>query len=397
MIILQINTTCNSGSTGKICVSVSELLSEKNIENYILYSSGKSDYPLGRKYVSDIAVKMQALHSRIFGNYGFEAKYETKNLVKQIDRIKPDIIHIHNIHSHACNMEILFDYVKRENIKVYWTFHDCWGFTGYCPHFTMIKCEKWKNGCELCALYKQFSWFIDRSKYLYNRKKSVLQNVNLTIITPSQWLADLVKQSFLKDYPVKVINNGIDLRLFQPILSDFKKSHEISEEKYVVLGVAFGWDKRKGLDVFCELVKRLDIKKYQIVLVGTDDAIDQMLPENIISIHRTQNQIELAKIYTMADIFVNPTREENYPTVNMEAIACGTPVLTFRTGGSPEMLDETCGSVVDCDDIDSIEREIIRICEKKPYSIEACLRKARAFDKNEKFKEYIQLYEVVNE
>lgn len=160
---------------------------------------------------------------------------------------------------------------------------------------------------------------------------------NITIVTPSEWLAGLVKESYLKDYPVKVINNGIDLNVFKPTESDFRKKYAL-ENKYIVLGVAFGWGRRKGLDVFVELARRLDKEKYKVVLVGTDDNVDKLLPENIISIHRTQNQTELAKIYSAADVFANPTREENYPTVNMESVACGTPVVTFNTGGSPEIL-----------------------------------------------------------
>ena len=218
----------------------------------------------------------------------------------------------------------------------------------------------------------------------------------MTIVTPSEWLASLVKESYLKDYPVKVINNGIDLNIFKPTESDFIKKYAL-ENKYIVLGVAFGWGRRKGLDVFIELAKRLDEEKYKIVLAGTDDNVDKLLPDNIISIHRTQNQTELAEIYTAADVFANPTREENYPTVNMEALACGTPVVTFNTGGSPEMLDETCGAAVAKDDNDAMYNEIIRICEKKPYSMEACIKKAKGFDKNEKFGEYIRLYEVLNE
>ena len=213
---------------------------------------------------------------------------------------------------------------------------------------------------------------------------------NCIIVTPSQWLADLVKQSYLKDYPVKVINNGIDLSVFKPTESSFREKYGLTDKK-VVLGVAFGWGKRKGFDVFVELASRLP-DDYRIVLVGTDDNVEKLLPAKIISIHRTQNQKELAEIYTTADVFANPTREENYPTVNMESIACGTPVVTFRTGGSPEIPDETCGSVVDCDDIDAMEIEIRRICEKKPYSVEACLQRAKSFDMNDRFKEYVDLY-----
>lgn len=170
-------------------------------------------------------------------------------------------------------------------------------------------------------------------------------------------------------------------------------TNECQDKKFMLLGVAFGWDKRKGLDVFIELANRLDRDKYQIVLVGTDENVDKKLPPSIISVHRTQNQKELAEIYTAADLFVNPTREENYPTVNMEALACGTPVVTFKTGGSSEILDETCGSVVPCDDIDALEGEIRRICETEPYGKETCLKRAKTFDKNEKFKAYMRIYE----
>ena len=373
-------------------MAVSQILTENKTENYILYSSAKSEYSFGIKYSNILSVKLQALYSRIAGNYGFDAKHTTKKLIKTLEKINPDIIHIHNIHSHACNLEILFNYIRKNNIKTYWTFHDCWAFTGYCPHFDMIGCNKWKSQCDNCIQSSQFSWFFDRSKYLYNKKKQILSNLNLTIITPSEWLAGLVKQSFLKDYPVKVINNGIDLSIFKPTKSNFREKYNI-EDKFIILGVAYGWGIRKGLDVFCKLSEQLENDKYKIVLVGTDDNVDKQLPDTIISIHRTQNQTELAEIYTAADLLINPTREENYPTVNMESIACGTPVLTFDTGGSPEILDNECGSIVPKDDIDAMFKEIIRISSDKPYSVDACLNKAKEFNMNDRFSEYIKLYE----
>ena len=227
---------------------------------------------------------------------------------------------------------------------------------------------------------------------MYRLKKKWFTGVeNMTIVTPSEWLAGLVKESYLRDYPVKVINNGIDLSVFKPTESDFRKKYAL-ENEYIVLGVAFGWGKRKGLDVFIELAKRLDKEKYKIVLVGTDDNVDRLLPENIISIHRTQNQTELAEIYTAADVFANPTREEAFGLVNIEALACGTPGVTFETGGSPECFNETCGAVVAKNNIGTMYNEIIRICETQPYSEDACINRANNFDKNEKFKEYVALY-----
>lgn len=390
MRVVQINVVCGKGSTGKIAVAVSELLTQKQIENYVLYVSGTSNYPLGIKYATDKQIKWQALRSRIFGEYGFNSRAITKNLIAELDKMQPDIVHLHNLHGHNCHLGLLLQYLKEKKIKVYWTFHDCWAFTAYCPYFDMIGCEKWKTGCHHCPQRKQYSWFFDKSKKLYERKREAMSGLDLTIVTPSQWLADLTKQSFLKDCPVKVINNGIDLDIFQPTESDFRKKYKC-EDKYILLGVAFDWGARKGLDIFIELAKRLD-QRYQIVLVGTNEKTDKLLPENIISIHRTQNQKELAEIYTAADLFVNPTREETFGLVNVEALACGLPVITFKTGGSPECIDKSCGSVVEKNDIDGLIKEIERISTEKPFTEESCIRRSKLFESQQKFREYVELY-----
>lgn len=391
MKVVQINTTCGVGSTGKICEGISRILSEKGIENYILFSSKSNEYKLGIRCADSKYIKVQALKSRVFGNYGFNSKGATRKIIDKIERIKPDIVHIHNIHGHDANLEMLFGYFKENKTKLIWTFHDCWAFTAYCPHFTMAKCDKWKVSCSSCIQRREYSWFLDKSSELFEKKRDLFSGLDLTIVTPSEWLANLVKQSFLKEYPIKVINNGIDLNIFKPVESNFREKYSL-ENKKIALGVSFDWGEKKGLDVLINLSKRLP-EDYRVVLVGTNDEMDKYLPENIISIHRTQNQQELAEIYSAADVFVNPTREENYPTVNMEALACGTPVLTFRTGGSPEIIDETCGSVVNCDDVEGFEKEVIRICTESPYSKQSCLKKAKEFDKNERYKEYIELYE----
>ena len=389
--IVQINTTCGVGSTGKIAVSISELLTDRGIENNILFSTATNGYGLGIACGKPGNIKLQALKSRIMGNYGFNSHAETKRIIAELERLSPSVVLLHNLHGHDCNLEMLFSYFRQKPTKLVWVFHDCWAFTGYCTHFMFEHCDRWTKECSHCPQRKQYSWFFDRSKMLYERKKQLLSGLDLTIITPSQWLADLVKQSFLKEYPVKVIHNGIDLSVFRPTPSDFREKYHIPEGKFVLLGVAFGWGRRKGLDVFVELSRRLDPEKYQIVLVGTDDAVDKNLPENILSIHRTQNQQELAEVYTAADLFVNPTREDNYPTVNMEAIACGTPVVTFDTGGSPESVDEGTGVVVECDDVDAMEREISFIRRERPFAPEACCERAKQFDKNLRFQEYLNL------
>lgn len=393
MKVVQINATCGSGSTGKICVEISKMLSQKEIENYIYYASGNTEYKLGRCYIRRIEIKAAAFNARIWGNWGFNSNFATNKLMKELEQIRPDIVHLHNMHGHNCNLEILLNYLKRKKIKIVWTFHDCWAFTGYCMHYDMIGCDKWKNGCEYCPQRNEYSWFLDKSRKLYSRKKELIDNIDLTIVTPSMWMANQVKDSFLKKYPVKVINNGIDLSIFQHIESNFREKNGLIN-KFIVLGVAFGWGEKKGLDVFVELANQLE-EKYQIILVGTNDVVDKELPENIISIHRTENQHELAEIYSMADVFVNPTREENYPTVNMEALACGTPVITFNTGGSSEIINKNCGVTVDKNDINSLKSEIIRVCETRPYASNECVNQAKEFDMYERFKEYINLYEEV--
>lgn len=396
MKVLQINSVCGVGSTGRIATDLYKVMKENGIESKIAFGIGNAEnipqedaFKFGNKF--DYYVHNAV--SRITDRAGFYSKINTLKLLKFIKSYEPDIIHIHTIHGFYINIEILFKFLKEYKKPVIWTLHDCWSFTGHCAHFDLIGCTKWKTQCYNCPIHREYpKSFTDNSRHMYKLKKQLFTGVeNLTIVTPSQWLADLVKQSFLKDHAIRIINNGINLDVFKPIENDIKIKYQC-ENKYLILGVAFGWGKKKGLDIFIELSKRLDENKYKIMLVGTDEHIEKDLPDNIISIHRTKNQNELAKIYSAADLFVNPTREDTYPTVNMESLACGTPVLTFNTGGSPEIIDETCGMVVEKDDIDSMYNEIINICENNVFAKEMCLRKSRMFDKNEKYRNYIELY-----
>lgn len=396
--VLQINAV-PYGSTGGIMFSLADVLEAKG--DHVLCTTGFSWRKCERSdYFMTSNILEKTIHTylaRITGRIGCFSYLATLNMIRKISEFNPDIIHLHNLHGWFVNIPMLFKYIKETNTPVIWTFHDCWPFTGHCPHFTMINCDKWKTGCYDCPQHLSYpKSYFDCSKLMYSKKAIWFSDVkNLTIVTPSQWLSNLVKLSFLKDYSVKVINNGIDLNIFHPIKSDFRKNNEL-EEKHIVLGVAYAWDNRKGLDVFIELSKRLD-NNYKIVLVGTDDEADKLLPKNIISIHRTKNQKELAEIYSAADVFVNPTREDNYPTVNMEALACGTPVVTYKTGGSGEIPDKKCGTVVPYNDSEALISEVKRVCLQKPYSEKACLERAKSFDMNNCFQEYEQLYRCVYE
>lgn len=400
MKVLMINSVCGIKSTGRICTDLAEILEQSGHECKIAY--GRENVPQKyQKYAirigTDWDLKWHGVQTRLFDRHGLGSKRATKKFIKQVKEYDPDIIHLHNLHGYYLNLPVLFKYLRESKKPVVWTLHDCWAFTGHCAYFTASKCDKWKTECHHCPSLKCYpKSYVDRSRKMYGLKqKCFLGMKNMTLVTPSVWLSDLVKQSFLKDYSVRIINNGIDISAFKPTESSFKENRGCVE-KYILLGIAAEWEPRKGIDVFVELSNRLT-KDYQIVLVGTNDLVDKQLSDSIISIHRTNNQAELAELYTVADLFVQPTREENYPTVNMEALACGTPILTFRTGGSPEIADETCGVVVDVDDIDAMEREIIRICKEKPYSKEACLKHAAGFDKKKRFEEYATLYNEVLE
>lgn len=396
MKVVQINSVCGSGSTGKICVGIGKELNAQGIENYILYCHGTTEYPQAIQCAGG-NYRIQALKSRLLGNYGFNSVSATKRLIHELERLKPDIVLLHNLHAHNCHLQLLTDHFRREKTKLVWVFHDCWAFTAYCPHFVMAGCDRWKTGCSDCPQYKKYSWLVDRSPWLYQKKKSIVEGLDLTVVTPSHWLEGLVKESFFGSFSVRVIHNGIDLDLFQYTESDFRMRYHIPEDRFLILGVAYVWGKGKGLDVFVRLSERLDPDRFQIVLVGTNDTIDRDLPKSILSIHRTADQKELAEIYSAADLFVNPTREEVLGLVNIEANACGTPVLTFRTGGSPECIDEMSGAVVACDDEQAMYEEILRIREKRPFSQIACRKRAKIFSAELKFAEYVELLKSLHQ
>ena len=387
----------NYGSTGSIVYGIESISLSKKFKYCCAYPQKKdnkekreNDYHICSEIFCKINHRL-AYHSGLLGCF---AVFSTLRLLWKIDRLNPDIIHIHNIHGDFLNIPLLFYYTKRKDIKIVWTLHDCWAFTGRCPYFMMLHCNKWKTGCFACEYAKQSypESMIDLSNIMWKMKKNCFTGIKkMIVITPSEWLAGIVRDSFFKEYPIKVINNGIDLSIFKIVESDFRKKYEIAEERYIVLGVSFGWSIRKGIDIFMKLAAILG-EKYQIVLVGTDEYIEKSLPNNIILIRKTKSQYELAQIYSAANVFVNPTREDNFPTVNMEALACGTPVITFNTGGSPECIDNTCGIVVENENMDVLEKAINDVCERNIFSQEKCRERAQKFNANDKYEAYIEIY-----
>jgi glycosyltransferase involved in cell wall biosynthesis len=338
------------------------------------------------------------LITRLFDRHGFGSKRATKRLIKDLDNIKLDAIGLHNLHGYYLNIRVLFHYLDKKKIPVIWTFHDCWPFTGHCTYFDSVNCEKWKTQCQKCPKTKMYpaslGW--DNSIKNYQDKKAIFNSIeNLQIVTPSHWLKNLVSQSFLK-HSATCIHNGIDINQFKPIskIHGLKYKWQLKHKK-VVLGVASTWDDRKGPSDFITLSETLPTE-YQIILIGLSKTQIEALPKTIIGIERTESISELALYYSVADVFVNPTYQDNFPTTNIEALACGTPVFTYPTGGSPEAIDTETGVVVGKGDIKALQEAIITWCETKNSTTVQIKCKERAvahFNKDDRYQEYLKLYE----
>jgi putative colanic acid biosynthesis glycosyltransferase len=395
--ILQINSVCGVGSTGKISTDLYKVLEEQGHQCVIAYGRGVS--PKGIKSIkigSDFDVNVHGVLSRITDKHGFFSKKLTKTLLQKIKEYNPDIINLHNIHGYYINVEILLNNLKEVDKPVIWTLHDCWAITGHCSYFDLIDCNKWQTGCFACPQKKEYpkSILFDRSKNNFLDKKKAFCGVkNMILISPSEWLANILKKSFLNTYNIKVINNGIDLSLFNP------KDKMIAREKLninmktkIYLGVAFDFNIiSKGFNDFLKLAEMIDDNS-KIILVGVSKEQIKKLPHKIIGITRTNNATELAELYSAADVFVNPTYVDNYPTVNLEAIACGTPVAAYNTGGISEQITDKTGFVVKKGDVNALFDATKKIIENYNEFSNCCIIKSIDLDKNKNYMEYIELY-----
>lgn len=387
MKVLFINEVCGITSTGRICTDIAGLLESQGHTARVGYGRGVVPEHLQKyavKIGSKAAVYVHAFFSRIFDNTGFYSRIATKKFIKWVKVYDPDVIHLHNLHGYYINLKILFDYLKECKKPIVWTLHDCWSFTGHCSHYEFVGCNKWKTACHNCPQKREYpaSKLLDRSKQNYIDKKKLFCGIeNLRIVTPSKWLKHQVEQSFLGEYQVAVINNGIDISVFTPQVSDFKKKHNI-EDKIMLLGVANVWTQRKGIEDFIKLSQILD-ERYQLVLVG--NLRGRSCPENIIHIPHTNSIKEMSQIYSAADVFLNLTYEDTYPTTNLESISCTTTVITYKTGGSPESVTQEYGEVVEQGDIDGVISAVEKIKNKK-------IEQTNRFDKTARFNEYIELY-----
>lgn len=386
MKVFQINVDCGCYSTGKIASDLAKSLVQEGSSSIVAYGREYKDtniecYKIGCK----IDVYFHFFLSKFFDSAGLHSVTATNKLINKIIEYNPDIVHLHNIHGYYVNFKVLFEFLKKYNKPVVWTLHDCWPFTGHCAYFDYVECEKWKECCRECEQINTYpSSFLDNSKNNYNLKKEIFTSIeDMTIVTPSRWLGNLVKLSFLKKYNVNVIHNGIDTNVFKPRPSNVYKEKYGIENK-IVLGVASPWSKRKGLSDFIKLSKKLD-NNYSIFLVGLSKKQLKQLPINVFGIEKTLNVNELVELYSSAYVFVNLTYEDNYPTTNLEAQACGTPVISYNTGGSVESCLRS--QIINQGDIDSIAKLIQRGDLK--------INDDLLLSKDDMLRQYIDLYKKI--
>jgi putative colanic acid biosynthesis glycosyltransferase len=395
--LLQINSVISYGSTGRIADDIGLMAMENGWESIIAF--GRMPRQSSSQLIrigTNMDVIRHGAYTRLFDRHGLGSKNATIELVKKIEHINPNIIHLHNLHGYYLNILVLFKYLNHANIPVIWTLHDCWPFTGHCANFDFVGCNKWKTECFNCPEKRAYpeSLFWDNSRYNYNIKKQLFKSVpNMILVPVSNWLEGLLKQSMISGYKSKVIHNGIDTRVFTPKDRTKIRIKYNLNGYFVVLGVASVWDRRKGLSDFLELSKIVN-KGIKIILIGLNNKQIKSLPLNIIGIRRTENINELAEFYSMADLFVNPTWEDNFPTTNLEAMSCGTPVLTYRTGGSAESLTEDTGFIVEKGDIGSILKIIDKVmANEMPANSEKCRKHVmNNFNKNMCYLKYLQLF-----
>ena len=391
--LLQLNCTSNWGSTGKIAEQIGLKAIDAGWECYVAF--GRSSNQSSLKTVK-VGNKFRTLEhyaeGSLLDNEGLASRMPTKRLLKEIDKIHPDVVHLHNIHDHWMSYRILFEYLSSKQIPVVWTLHDCWPFTGHCYHFVSVDCDRWKTGCYSCPLRNMFC---DQSKRNWNLKKSLFaSHPNLIVVPVSQWMGDFVKESFLKDKRIEVIHNGIDTSVFSP--QEVSESERCKEDK-MILAVASAWSESKGLSDYYKLNECLP-DGFFIALVGLPEEIIKKLPTGIIGLPRTQNAKELAKLYSMARMTLSLSKSESFGLTIAESLACGTPVIVYDNTAQPEVVDSTTGIVVETGNINQIVEAIKTLDARLDMEGEkistACRKRAEeCFDKDKCFEKYIDLYE----
>lgn len=395
MRVFQLNTFCGVKSTGRIAAEIARLVQQDGGECRIGYGvpgiSADSE-PFAIRVGNPLERKLHGAMRKLLDAEGYGSTQGTRQLIREMRAFSPDLIHLHNLHGCYLNLEILFHELVRLNKPVVWTLHDCWPFTGHCAYFDYVGCGRWQTQCHDCPQKAGYPVCVglSRAKQNFERKKRLFTQIqNLTFVAPCQWMTKPLGESFLKDAPVRVIPNGVNLDVFKPVASDLRQRYGL-EEKKLVLAVASEWDERKGLRYLLEARQKLG-KEYHFAVIGLSEQQVADLPEGMIGLTHTANAAELAAWYTAADCLANPTMEDNMPMVNLEALACGTPVAAFDTGGCAEAVGE-CGCIIPQGNTDALCEAIHQLCLQKPSLMPRCLGRAQIFDSRKTFQSYLELY-----
>lgn len=396
--LLQINSCVAIFSTGQLVENIGKIAITKGWESYVAYGreAGSSKSVLIR-IGTDFDVKGHALETRLLDRHGFGSKKATKNLIEQIKKLKPDIIQLHNIHGYYLNLKVFFKYLAETNIPVVWSLHDCWTMTGHCAHFALVGCDKWKTDCFSCPLKSSYpSSLVDRSRRNFRLKKYLFTSLkNVTIVSASHWLGNIIKESYLSKYPVHIIPNGIDTEIFAPKsnIDSVKKKYRL-EGKFIIMGVGTIWGPEKGLYDYFKLRESLT-DDYAIVLVGLSEKQIKNLPFGITGISRTNNIEELAQLYSSADVITSLSYLEAFGLTPVEGFACGTPAIVYNCTSTPELITPETGLVVEPGDINQIVSAIETIKARgKSYYSENCRKQAESlYKKEDRFGDYLRLYE----
>lgn len=390
--ILQINAVYGFKSTGIIVKDIEKLLNDNSHTVYVAYQTALNPPPNSYKIGSRLDYKLHALYARVFGRQAYASRCATKGLIKYIKRISPDIVHFHNLHSNYINLNMLCDFLAKRKIPTVITMHDCWYFTGKCTHYAAVKCDRWQTTCGNCPQNKaeQPSLFFDcTAKVLKDKTDHLNKLKNLTLVGCSEWVATEARKSLLKNATIKTVYNGVDTSIFKPHDSNFKEKHSLNN-KFVILGIADKW----CLDINKEAVTRIISENIdaQILVIGCTQAQKDYFKSynNVLCLDYISDRQELADIYAASDVFVNLTHADTLPTVNMESICCGTPVITYNCCGSPELIDSDSGFVVEENDINTLLLKIKQI-KDTPLLFDV-KEKQKKFDKNTCYNRYLDIY-----
>lgn len=397
--VLQINGAANWGSTGRIAEEINKVAFNEGWDTWMAYGRRASSSASHLLRIGNRISNLESLiEARLFDNDGLSSRIATRTLVKELGILRPDIIHLHNIHGYQLNYQKLFKFLKDSKTNVVWTLHDCWPFTGHCSHFISCGCKKWEKGCCDCPQQRDYpsSWLFDRSKENYETKKKVFNSINSLYLVPvSKWMGTMVRKSFLAEHPIRVIYNGIDINIFKPCGSSIKKKLNI-EGKVMLLGVATAWSNEKGLMDYYALSELLDNLKYQIVLVGLTEKQVQSLPPQIIGVKKVTIN-ELVLYYSAADIVLNLSYAESFGLTTIEGMSCGTPGIVYDRTASPELITNDTGIVVKAGSITDLVKAITDIsCKGKSYYSEPCRKRVEeSFNSEKQYRKYLDLYNSI--